>query len=549
MKDSFTSLWKYILKYADILLILLFSIAPLFLKYPYRVNIFLSWEGAYRLYLGQIPYKDFGLPMGFGYWIVPAIFFKIFGPYLFTLVKAQVFMNIIAGLSFRGILKKLQVLETIRIAAILTYCLSYIMMNFWPWYNNSVILWQIVAFNFLFGFIMNTRPRWKYFQLAAACFFLFLSFFTKQDGGFLAFVLATVLMLYYAIHEKKWKHFVFFLLFYTAIALLIILPFTQYNFGYWFNYGQPPHSSRLSVLDLLDEILGQSQWIKFYLLLIILILILKKQTWKTFFSNKIEMLFLLLTAGILAEASIFQVTSYTPPDNNIFFHSFSIAYILIGFSKFSAIDLSKFKNFVFVCAGVLLWWSGVYWKYLDRIAVHLFPSSEAEGRVATSGTGENIINRHTYMLNTDTTTYEDESTWTSIPGLKSFSNIYLPPSTVAGIQRIIKMPELQNKNARVLNMTELTPLDYELGYKLETGESYPLWYHLGVAMFNKQADDFCNKIQNKQYDVVMFEYIPSLNNFYPFRVRDSLQVYYQKVDSFFAPRRPTNGNIEVYVKK
>ena len=49
--------------------------------------------------------------------------------------------------------------------------------------------------------------------------------------------------------------------------------------------------------------------------------------------------------------------------------------------------------------------------------------------------------------------------------------------------------------------------------------------------------------------LAMGKSLPSLNNFYPFRVRDSLQVYYHKVDSFFAPRRPTNGNIEVYIKK
>src|SRR5580698_3600148 len=114
-------------RHADTFFILVFSLIPLALHFPYRVNIFLSWEGAYRLYLGQVPYRDFGLPLGFGYWIVPAVFFKLFGPYLISLIKAQVFLNIVAGLSFRSILKKLQVSEGIRIAAVLTFCLSYIL--------------------------------------------------------------------------------------------------------------------------------------------------------------------------------------------------------------------------------------------------------------------------------------------------------------------------------------------------------------------------------------------------------------------------------------
>ena len=58
------------------------------------------------------------------------------------------------------------------------------------------------------------------------------------------------------------------------------------------------------------------------------------------------------------------------------------------------------------------------------------------------------------------------------------------------------------------------------------------------------------RIKERYYDVVLFEYIPTLNNFYPFRVRDSLIRNYNKVDSFYAPRRgsDTKGMIEVYTK-
>src|SRR5215210_1180760 len=98
------------LSVAEILVITVLAFFPLLGGlFPYRLNIFLSYEGAYRLYLGQVPYKDFGLPMGFMYWVIPAMFFKIFGPYMISLVKAQVFINIVAGLSFRAILKNLSV--------------------------------------------------------------------------------------------------------------------------------------------------------------------------------------------------------------------------------------------------------------------------------------------------------------------------------------------------------------------------------------------------------------------------------------------------------
>src|SRR5690554_4193101 len=93
--------------YLEISLIIILSFFPLFFDLPYRDNIYLSWEGAYRLYLGQIPYVDFGLPMGFGFWVIPAFFFKLFGPHLFTLIKAQVFINIISIMCFRNILSLL----------------------------------------------------------------------------------------------------------------------------------------------------------------------------------------------------------------------------------------------------------------------------------------------------------------------------------------------------------------------------------------------------------------------------------------------------------
>ena len=57
-------------------LIILLALVPLLVSFPYRVNIFLSWEGAYRLSEGQIPYRDFGMPLGYMYWVIPAVFFS-----------------------------------------------------------------------------------------------------------------------------------------------------------------------------------------------------------------------------------------------------------------------------------------------------------------------------------------------------------------------------------------------------------------------------------------------------------------------------------------
>src|ERR1700761_4335954 len=137
---------------AEVLIIVLLACVPLFIHLPYRVNIFLSWEGAYRMSHGQLPFRDFGAPLGGMYWVIPAIFFKIFGSQMITLIKAQVFINILAGLSFRSILRSLAVDKGIRLASVLLFCLSYSFFNFWPWYNHSVIAYELVALAFLFRY-------------------------------------------------------------------------------------------------------------------------------------------------------------------------------------------------------------------------------------------------------------------------------------------------------------------------------------------------------------------------------------------------------------
>jgi hypothetical protein len=250
-----------------------------------------------------------------------------------------------------------------------------------------------------------------------------------------------------------------------------------------------------------------------------------------------------LTLGILVEAAILQVTSYTPPDNNIFFHSFAFAFLLFNLTKFFNLNLYVFRPLSLIGMLMLLWWSGVFWKYIQRLYLNVAARTEIK-----QANGENIVNRKTYILSPATGEIP-MSEW-GFSNLKSFAKVYMPKATIAGINRLLKSPGVKNNpNIRVLNMTELTPLAVEFPYRLETGPKIPLWYHLGVAMFNKQATEYEKKISDRYYDLVLFEYIPTLNNFYPFRVRDTLLNHYQKVDSFPAPRTGnTQGVIEIFFK-
>ncbi|MFT4847499.1 MAG: hypothetical protein ACI8Q1_002270 [Parvicella sp.] len=521
----------------ELLLIIGFAAIPLLSSFPYRVNIFLSWEGAYRLYLGQIPFKDYGIPMGYGYWLIPAMFFKIFGPYMLSLIKAQVFINILAGLSFRSILKSFKVNTGLRLVGILLFIISYSFFNFWPWYNHTVIVYELIGLAFLLRFIFSGQVYWKrLILLSAATLLLFLSFFTKQDGGGLAFMLSFFLVVYHAIVDKKYIDIVSFLALYAIWACVFIMPVASYDFGYWFNLGQEPHNSRIHLLDFIKTAFGESKWEKFYISAMIFVLLIRLKDFKAFITDKQSFLFFLLTLGILVEALIFQVTSYTPPDNNIFFHSFAFVY-LFSLTKISQ-HFNRLPQLIIMVSLIMLWWSGVYWKYVERKMLRMFP--------AMAQVDDEAISKSTYMVSERIENNINMSEW-GFSKLRAFKGIYMPQSTVEGMQRLMQMEEVKNHNPNVLNMTELTPLAYEIGFELRKNK--PLWYHKGVGMFQREVDQYVAEIKNQEYDVVLFETIPYLNNFFPEEVYGSLIENYQMVDRFLAPRRPTDSHIEVYIRK
>ncbi len=167
----------------DLVLVLPFLLLPLVVKLPYRVNIFLTYEGAYRMFLGQIPFRDYGQPVGFGFWLIPLLFFKLFSPTFLSLIKAQVFINLISLAALRGILYRVKLKPIAVTSTLLIFCLVYVIYNFWPWYNHIVVVFELVTFYFLTSF-SNTPRKWAYYlYLVLAGFFCFLTLFTKQDVG------------------------------------------------------------------------------------------------------------------------------------------------------------------------------------------------------------------------------------------------------------------------------------------------------------------------------------------------------------------------------
>lgn len=500
-----------------------FCFVPLLFNNPYRLNIFLSWEGAYRLSIGQIPFKDFSLPMGYGYWVIPAIFFKIFGPFMYSLIKAQVFINLVSILAFRGILKKLGVQPAVILLSVIIFCFSYVSWNFWPWYNHLVIVLGFVAIYFALNAIFESTMWKNIASLGLSAFFIWFAFFTKQDGGALALLVVYGVLGYDALVERSFRKTLIFTGFFILFGVLFIAPLIPYDFGYWFNLGQAPHDSRIHTINFLNDIVGWSYWQKFFLLIIALVMLDKFRVhgWD-FFRDKQQFLFGLVSIAIMLMSLIIQVTSHEPPNGEVFFYAFGFAYC-ISHLKFSG-SLADFRFLAVAGILVVFWWSGIYWRNIQRIVAKK-PTIVEKADERTS---------HKYRLASE---------------FKTMDRLYLAENTIEGINKIRALEVFRNNpDPKVLNMSELTSLAYEIPFTPLTNQ--PMWFHQGVSIFQKEVDEFCERVASQEYDVVLFETIPEKEviNFYPMDVKACLDEHYQHEFSFLAPRTPEESFIHVYTK-
>lgn len=526
------------IRFVEFGLILITAILPLFFQHPFRINLFLAWEGAFRIANGEIPYRDFGSPVGYGFWLVPALFFKIFGASIFALLIVQAFTNIVSGLVFRKLLMLFVLPAPIRMLSVLVYCISYSMFNFWPWYNHLVFVVEIIGIYFLCSQLNISTKKRKIVPVVVSAFFVAFAFMTKQDTGALALCIALALLLFDAVLERYYKTLLLFSGAYVFFMALLIVPFLQYEFNYWFNLGQFPHYGRVDKFDMVNEFLGASHFIKLYLFFITAIIMIRLRDVHVLKENKNFFLFALLVLCILGQAAIIQVTSYTPTDGNIYFHSFAFAFMLFYFSKhFETIKVWKLMIFAVLIG---LWWSDFFWNRFLRERVEGLLVKDKFKR-------EQVISKRTFLLKDDTTKMT-RSHWI-VPELESFKRVKIPEGTAVGINKLMAMPEVKKKDFKMLNMSELTPLAAEMGYALEKGASYPLWFHKGVSFFDREVKYFCDRVGNQDYDMILFEDIPNVNQFYPYEVRACIQENYNFRFKFLAPRVPEFSYIEVYTKK
>jgi len=498
------------------LLVVLFALGisffPLLFNLPFRDNIYLSWEGAYRIANGDIPFKDFYMPFGYGYFIFIALFFKLFGSGLTVLLWAQAFLNTLFLFVFYRLILLFDIKREIALISTFVMGLTYTFLFFWPWYNQTAFFFNLVALYFACLAVLKEKRSFLHAVLAGV--FAFLAFFTKQDYGGLALVFVLFLFLVNLFFGGSVKSIGTYLASFALTAALFILPVYNQAFSYWFNLGQAPHESRIDISRLLTEVFAGSEWEKLVLLIVGILLIYK---WKVLLKDKKKFFFYTLVLIILAETIITKETSRLPKDTTTYFYGFFFALFLT--ELFSFIDFKKLKYGLTLVCLIFFLFSSKYWSYANRIL-----------KFKSTGTAKTTSAKPSYV-------------WASAPFL-SFNKVYLPKPTITGIKEILALN--LPSNPKVLNMSELTMLAKEIPY--EPLKKVPLWYHLHVGIFDKQVEGLREAIEKGAFDLVLFEDIPNLDNFYPYALQTQLRKSYKLVTVFPAPRKDGNSFIEVYIK-
>lgn len=200
------------------------------------------FEGGYRIYLGQIPFKDFYIPIGPVALYLQALFDFLAGPSLWaSALHAGTLAAVLCAVYYLVTVPQLGKPLSFFLGIALFF--SYTGIINYPWYNETAFFFFLLNALLLIGKLdAKASPSFLGFSAVLAV----LGIFSKQDIGLLHFAALGA----YFFYSDGWKKtFQFYILPAFALTAVIAACFQSMgNFLYWFNYGQKPSISRLSLL-------------------------------------------------------------------------------------------------------------------------------------------------------------------------------------------------------------------------------------------------------------------------------------------------------------
>lgn len=447
-------------------------------EFVYFRDYSIAFEGSYRLFLGQVPYRDFGSPVGPVSFVIPALFFKLFEPNWTVFLFSQQFQNACLLVLVYALLDKIGTRTVIKRISLLAFSVFYLLLLTHPWYNSTGALlllagalcalgssWiSLVATGLLTGLAMLTKQDFGLLTLLIACFFIALTSLGSDLDKILPDLhclqcksrlqLLTVNLLLFAIST-------------LAVLVIFILATDAEQFKYWFNYGQKPHEARsITLRNLFDNSFGTLSWVT-------ALIALARNNFR-----------LLVASIFITAASVSRTTSGLG-----FTHYYFVAFLPVIIDECLRLKI-RFKTLLLV---VVLYTSARSMIRPAKDVHHVFESVALH------------LPEHFFFdyrkLSRPMANFPTE--------LQAFS-----PHTLAPQQTIDAILELKRiatqiqaaapgRELKVLNITELTPIYAELG--VEPPKELPLWFHTKVSLFPRQIEQLNKTLAGQTFDLILMQ--------------------------------------------
>ena len=181
-------------------------------------------EHAYRIYLGEMPYKDFGLALTPGIFLIQAGVFKLFGLNAHAIVLHACFVSFFVVLLNFYIMNKLHKNYVINISLLLPLIFTGQAIFPHAWYNTESLFFCLIALAYLLKILYSQKKA--YWQFFVVGILISLPFFIKQNVGiFFQFFMLLSLFLVSQFSKKEllFKEFLFILTGSVLIPVIFIV--------------------------------------------------------------------------------------------------------------------------------------------------------------------------------------------------------------------------------------------------------------------------------------------------------------------------------------
>lgn len=188
----------------NIILILLMCLSSLIIFFQSQsiwtiIDHTYQLENAYRIYIGQVPYKDFFLVVAPGTYILMAVLMKLFGLSNIVQIVSTMILGAFTLLFSYNVIKKVTNNDYVSLilSAALVFC-GYSIVPI-PNYDINAMFFMLVSVNFL----IFTLKKKHTFNFLLTGVLLALPPFFKQNTGLVFLLMSIIALFYITIIDKK----------------------------------------------------------------------------------------------------------------------------------------------------------------------------------------------------------------------------------------------------------------------------------------------------------------------------------------------------------